>query len=145
MYQKKRVTTKRKQRRRLVLSVSIVGFLVLVICIAVLLRAFVFNASSYVSPLPVSRAVQDPFEQNSVPKLKSLLENEGIVISGIKHEKDAYVVTLQTKEQIFFNPEKDLTEQIASLQVILPRLTMEGKRFTRLDLRYDKPVVVFAR
>ncbi|MDP3941706.1 MAG: hypothetical protein Q8Q49_05350 [bacterium] len=56
----------------------------------------------------------------------------------------AIVVTMPGNAEVLMKSE-GIPEQIASLQLIIHRLTMEGKRFSRLDLRFDRPVVVLAK
>ncbi len=36
---------------------------------------------------------------------------------------------------------KNIEQEIASLQLTIKQLTMEGKEFHRLDFRYDRPVI----
>jgi hypothetical protein len=48
---------------------------------------------------------------------------------------------LSNKSEIFLTRDKDINPQLASLQFILSRLTMEGKGFRSLDLRFDKPII----
>lgn len=72
-----------------------------------------------------------------------LLKSHNIMYTAIARNSDEFVITLNPKQQVFITKDKNLAEQISSLQVILPRLTMEGKQFRQLDLRYDKPVVMY--
>ena len=48
-----------------------------------------------------------------------------------------------TNEQVIVSLQKDLTLQIASLQLTIAHLTIEGKQFKQLDFRFDKPVLTF--
>ena len=56
-------------------------------------------------------------------------------------DSNTWQITLNGNEQVIISTNKDISQQIASLQLITTRLTMEGKRFSRLDLRYDQPVL----
>ncbi len=58
--------------------------------------------------------------------------------------QSSFVVTLANNAEVIMKKE-DLPAQIASLQLITHRLTMEGKRFSRLDLRFDRPVVLLSK
>ncbi|HET9947069.1 MAG TPA: hypothetical protein VFQ63_03330, partial [Patescibacteria group bacterium] len=44
---------------------------------------------------------------------------------------------------IIISLNKDIEQQVSSLQLTIRELTMEGKEFHRLDFRYDKPVITF--
>lgn len=52
-------------------------------------------------------------------------------------------VRLEGDELTIFSTFKELKIQINSLQLILTRAKIEGKKISRLDLRFDKPVVVY--
>ncbi len=43
---------------------------------------------------------------------------------------------------VLFSSEKELKEQLDSLQFIFERAKIEGEKLKRIDLRFDKPVVV---
>jgi len=44
--------------------------------------------------------------------------------------------------QVFFSTEKNSQEQLDTLQFILDRTKIEGEKLSRIDLRFDKPVLV---
>jgi hypothetical protein len=65
-------------------------------------------------------------------------------IKVARQNKDlSFEVILSEQEEVIFSSKKDIQSQIASLQLITKRLTIEGKRFKSLDFRYDKPLIVF--
>jgi hypothetical protein len=75
--------------------------------------------------------------------LEKLLKEQKISYTKISKAPDeTYIITLNDDEEALVTFKKDIHQQISSLQFILSRLTMEGKQFTRLDLRFDKPVIV---
>jgi hypothetical protein len=76
-------------------------------------------------------------------ELTRLLTQYNIHYTSISETKDEYLITLNPKQQIVITRKKDISSQISSLQVLLPRLTMEGREFRRLDLRFNKPVVTY--
>ena len=45
--------------------------------------------------------------------------------------------------QVIFSLKKEIEVQLDSLQLISSRAKIEGKKIKRLDLRFDKPVVVY--
>jgi len=101
------------------------------------------HQKQYVSPLPTIQSAQASQKGDMIDTLKSGLNKQNIAYTSIARAKDgALIVTLQDGGQVTFSPQKDIILQIASLQYILSHLTMEGKLFTRLDLRFEKPVIV---
>jgi len=127
------------------------GIIKLLLVIAVLIFAaisgYVFYLAKirkplYISPLAkgfsVSR-VSGTDQELSI--LKTGLLRLHIDVDSITSSNEAYLVQLKDKSQIIFSEQKNIDSQISSLQFILTRLTMEGKGFNQLDLRFDKPVV----
>lgn len=93
--------------------------------------------STFVSPLPSNDA--SFFEAENI---EALLKKNNISFSEIKSSTDSSIlVRLATGGDVLFSSTKSLSEQVSSLQPILFRLTIEGKRFKNLDLRFDKPVI----
>lgn len=75
--------------------------------------------------------------------IKKALNTSKISFSDIRIASDgAVLVQLTDNGAVIFSKGKDIGQQVASLQFILNQLTMEGKRFSRLDLRFDKPIIV---
>lgn len=82
-------------------------------------------------------------EENS-KKVQILLEkNDIIYLSVVPSENNTTFVTLKEKQEVIFANSRNLEQQIASLQLIMRQLTIEGKRFNRIDFRFDNPVVTF--
>lgn len=52
-------------------------------------------------------------------------------------------VWLENNLLCLFNLTKDINEQLDSLQLISSRAKIEGKQITRIDLRFDKPVIAY--
>jgi len=51
-------------------------------------------------------------------------------------------VWLRGRTQVLFSLRKDIKEQLDSLQFIYQRAKIEGNRLQRVDLRFDKPVII---
>lgn len=51
----------------------------------------------------------------------------------------------EKKQKILFSAEKDRDRQDYELQAVITQLKREGKEFTLLDLRFDKPIVVLQK
>ncbi len=74
--------------------------------------------------------------------LQEGLQKDQIQYTSLTSENDTYIITLQNGGKVTFSSQKDIMTQIASLQYILSHLTMEGRQFSSLDLRFDQPVIV---
>lgn len=140
--------SKRINRKRGKKKIFFILILVLFLCICFAVTVYFLygrNKKLFVSPLPLTHlSVVELLKDNDTGQLERALAKKGIGFESITISSDsAYIVQLKTGEEVLMSKTRSLDEQISSLQVILPRLTMEGKRFTRLDLRFDKPVIVF--
>ena len=79
-----------------------------------------------------------------VEKIKKLLSKGKIQYATItRGPGKSYLITLTTGEEILLTSDETVLRHISSLQVILSRLTMDGRRVKRLDFRYDKPVITY--
>jgi len=95
-----------------------------------------FN-KSIVSPLAKNKSSQDT-------SLEILLTKAKIPFVSVSRSSDYYyTVAIPDGGQIFISSKKDLISQISSLQLVLNRLTIEGKRIKTLDFRFDKPIIKF--
>ena len=100
--------------------------------------------SGYLSPLASAEFMKSVQTDSSQDQLTKGLAKAKIETTEIKRsEQSTFTVKLKRGGEVIFSAKKDIGEQIASLQYILSHLTMEDRQFKRLDLRYDKPVIVF--
>jgi hypothetical protein len=98
----------------------------------------------YASPLPNAGGTKDNFSRDiNQTFLEKTLKEKHIDFSSIIGQEDSYIITKKGGEQVVLSAKKDILGQISSLQYILSRLTMEGRQFSRLDLRFDKPIITF--
>ena len=99
----------------------------------------------YISPLPTTHVAQAAqIDQGGIiqQQIENDLHKKQIDFQSVQRQDDSYVITLQDKSKVTFSSEKDIMSQIASLQYILKDLTMEGRAFSSLDLRFAQPVIV---
>ena len=82
-------------------------------------------------------------DDSDISYIKEKLSKLTIDLTSIVASGSSYRLTLKDGEEVIFSSQKSLDSQISSLQFITLHLTMEGRRFHRLDLRFDKPVIVF--
>lgn len=115
------------------------GFLIFVLLAVALTLVYFFylGSAQYINPLSVNK--------NS-PKIKieDMLSGSDIEITRSVIGPEASIeVDLKDGGKVIFSSKKDLKKQISSLQLMLSRLTIEGKKLKILDFRYDNPVVSF--
>lgn len=145
----KRTIKRRKnsnKKRFILLLVTLIVLAGILFGISYLNTKFYFFTTSYISPIPeaitgkgAALAFIDPKQE-----MKKKVEEVGVKVVNINTSNAKYYeLDLEDGEQIIFSTSKDLKLQVASLQLVLNRLTIEGKKFKRLDFRFDKPVITF--
>lgn len=98
----------------------------------------------FISPLPLGKYITQ--RSNDSAQIQKFLRKAHIQYQGVYMTNDySYVVKLKDGEMIFFSPKKPIDQQISSLQLVLSRLTIEGKRFSSLDFRFDNPVIIYQK
>ncbi len=100
------------------------------------LSAFSIFNKPIVSPLGQNKPSQ-------VSNLEVLLKKANVPFSSITSSSDFYTIILSGGGQVIMSSKKELAIQISSLQLMLSRLTIEGKRIKSLDFRFDKPIINF--
>lgn len=75
--------------------------------------------------------------------VKSFCQEKKLSCQSITIDNNAVTITLDNSAVILLSSQKDLQKQLASLQLTLSQLTIEGKQFKKLDFRFDKPFVTF--
>lgn len=109
--------------------------------------AFSFvGMGKFISPIPKGMQgfvlSQQAVSLGTKAELEKLLKENNIHYTAIESaSQSAVLIRLKSGEDVFFSTKKSYQFQISSLQLVLSRLTIEGKRFSRLDFRFDKPVV----
>jgi uncharacterized ion transporter superfamily protein YfcC len=138
MLQKKRKLKKEKTKQRLKHAFVILVFLLMLLtCLVYLNTHFSFGRKTYLSPLAERKLIFS----NS---LEEELNKADIKFKTISSNSDgSQMITLEDGGLIILTSKKDILFQISSLQLILSRLTIEGKKLKTLDFRFDNPVVSF--
>lgn len=135
----KNLRKKRNHIKRIVIFYS--SFLIVLVAIfaALNFQNFTFN-KPLVSPLALKKITSKITDK---PALEQLLHQKKIKYKKILVASDSsYLVQLEDGSNVIFSQNKDSAEQLSSLQLIQSRFTIEGKRFSRLDLRFDNPIIV---
>ena len=113
------------------------GFCILFSIITVFLIHSVFfvKKTLFISPVTTNSNVEKNIEK--------LLLNAQISFGSVTLSQDSCKVVLKDGGEAILSLRKNVEKQIASLQPILKQLTIEGKKFNRIDFRFDKPLVVY--
>jgi hypothetical protein len=146
MFKKKNPDRRKKRfvKKLLIFSSVVIGVGVLTGFGIYALILVKLQEPAYISPLASIASAQA--SQSKIDILKSELKKQNLDYTSVQVEKDgSFIVKLKQGGIVTFSSQKDIITQIASLQYILSHLTMEGKLFTRLDLRFEKPVIVLKK
>ncbi|GIW61597.1 MAG: hypothetical protein KatS3mg089_0449 [Patescibacteria group bacterium] len=145
MFSRKRLLKKEKKqltKRRLLFTSIVLG--VLGVGCIVVGTIMLLHEPLFISPLPV---VGSPLPSNEDQYFKKTIQTK-LKEYAIPYEsisiprKSLFIIKLSDGGEVVLTSRKDLIPQLSSLQVIYSRLTMEGKKFRRLDMRYDKPIIL---
>jgi hypothetical protein len=136
MLRQRRLLKKDKFKDRLKIVLVI---LVILLIVSIGLEYLYFNF--------VQGTIISPLAKTKLSKLISLedeLANKHISFSSVVvNSDDSYVVNLIDNGEVILSSKKDIGSQLSSLQLMLARLTIEGKKLKVLDFRFDNPVVSF--
>jgi len=139
----------RRRRRKpffryLVFFCAVSGALFLLIFLGYTSLSPLFTKSSFVSPVPIIVSKLNLVQNPNQEQFERLLKEYNASFSSISVASDSsYIVRLKEGEEVIFSPKKNIEAQVASLQLIRKRLTIEGKSFIKLDLRFTNPIIVF--
>lgn len=98
----------------------------------VLYRNFLSEKALFISPLSGKPGNQ----------LEVSLNKKNIEYSKLDEYPSYYIITLKAGEAVTVSKNKNIDQQLSSLQLIQSRLKIEGKDFKSLDLRFAQPVIV---
>jgi hypothetical protein len=136
MLRQKRLLKKEKFKIKIKLVFAV---LVVLLITAIGLEFFYFNfvKVSIISPLAKSKLSKLTNLENELTQKKIPFAN---VIVG---SNDSYTVNLLDGGEVILSSKKEIGSQLSSLQLMLSKLTIEGKKLKVLDFRFDNPVVTF--
>ncbi len=106
-------------------------------------HSFPHKQNIVLSPLGVTH--KNVASTNSLKsQIEELLNKNDLQYESVNIQNDSSVlVIMQNNSQVVLSSQKNLSEEIASLQVTIAHLTIEGKSFSRLDFRFDRPIISF--
>jgi cell division septal protein FtsQ len=137
MLQKRKLKKERSKYRIRTLLVLLICLSLLIVATEYLYLNFSFGRINFISPV-------GKIGKSKVASLESALYKKNISFASVNINSDgSFTVELKEGGEIILSAKKDLDNQLSSLQLILSRLTIEGKKLKKLDFRYDNPVVSF--
>lgn len=137
MLQKRRLKKERSKYRIRTLLILLICLSLLIVATEYLYLNFSFGRINFISPV-------GKVGKSQVASLESALDKKNISFASVNINSDgSFAVELKGGGEIILSAKKDLDTQLSSLQLILSRLTIEGKKLKKLDFRYDNPVVSF--
>jgi uncharacterized protein (DUF952 family) len=74
---------------------------------------------------------------------KQQLTKHAISFSSVSFSGNDVSIQLSDGSQVLLAADKNISQQIDSLQVTIDNLTIEDKRILRVDMRFARPVVTF--
>jgi len=137
MLQRRRLKKERSKYRIRWFFLLLLFLSLLIMIIEYLFLNFSFGRTTFVSPIA-------KVNKSKVASLENALERQKIAFVSVSLNSDSsFTVGLKDGGEIILSSKKDLGSQLSSLQLILSRLTIEGKKLKKLDFRFDNPVVSF--
>ncbi|MEK7160063.1 MAG: hypothetical protein AAB702_01115 [Patescibacteria group bacterium] len=138
MFTRKRQLKKEKIKKRTKTAFIVLFFLsIILIFIEYLYLNFSFGKTFYISPV----------SQNKTSKtiaLEKELEKSNILFKRVSVSSDrSLLIELADGGIVIMSPKKDIKNQISSLQLVLSKLTIEGKKLKSLDFRFNNPVISY--
>ncbi len=95
---------------------------------------------------PQQTVFANPYtRQNQFAEAEALLSAKGFEVESktVSKDKSVLTVALHNGPTVLFSSSTDLEWQISSLHSIMYKLTIDNKRPTEIDFRFEKPIVKF--
>lgn len=91
----------------------------------------------------LASATQQPNTYALQKAVEDQLQKHSLAFSSISINENTITIHLSEEIDVLIAANKDIGQQIDSLQVTLDNLTIEDKRISRVDMRFERPVVIF--
>lgn len=133
-----KITSKKQAKKIFRFKIFITTLIIFFLSAIILLsyRIFFVHRPVFISPISNIGFFNNTTVENKLKR--NNIEYENLVSKG-----RIYSFSVKDQGIIYIDSSKDLDMQISSLQLILKRTKIEGKRFKSLDFRYSKPVIIF--
>lgn len=104
-----------------------------------------FNLKQLINLFKKEVRLTTPLAQNDpIPELTNLLILKNISIEfPLIATESAIIAHLKDDGEIWFSPNKDFSLQVSTLETILSGVKAEDKKIKRIDLRFERPSVVY--
>ncbi len=141
-----------KKRKKAIFYRRFLIFLAVFSCFIIVAEIFYLvqrlQAPRFLSPVPITNVYKKVLAAMNISsptnELTELLKKNNITVTSFSsYGNDAFLLKLESGEEAVLSSKKSLVMQVSSLHLILSRLTIEGKRVARVDLRFNNPVIVF--
>jgi hypothetical protein len=137
MLRRRRLKKEKSKYRIRTILILLIFLLLSVTVIEYLYLNFSFGRATFLSPIA-------KVNQSKVAVVENALDKKKIPFLSTSYNLDnSFTVELRDGGEVILSSGKDLDSQLSSLQLILSRLTIEGKKLKKLDFRFDNPVVSF--
>ncbi len=140
----------KKRKKRPLFLIYLLYFLAILILFLFCVLFFIPNgftrSANVIKPIPAyfkERIDKKSYIDSKVKELETILNKANINHEKITSKEDYLSVVFSDDGEVLLSIQKPLEEQVSSLQFIINRFTIEGKRFSRIDLRFNKPVIIF--
>jgi len=95
----------------------------------------------------IIRSEKDILEGGNITVVSDLIQSLHDInfnfLEIIIFNKDTFVVKYEIESYVLFTGDKDIRKQVRSLQEMLERFTIEGIKPKKIDLRFEKALIVF--
>ncbi|MBI4040198.1 FtsQ-type POTRA domain-containing protein [Candidatus Daviesbacteria bacterium] len=91
--------------------------------------------------LKIGQSLGTAFVQKIVPILEKINE---LGESSIVGKKGGDILQIASGQKLVFDLDRDILHQLASLQLILQKAKIDQRSVESIDLRFDKPVVIYS-
>lgn len=126
-----------KKKLQIILIITILGLVALGVAI------FLKEKPQFYFSLPQPGRMVAPSSQNDTYiDLVNQLAQSGLSISYINFlDNNTIEASLSSGIRVIFSTEKDIKEEVASLQLILGRFKIEGRKVNKIDLRFKNAFI----
>lgn len=138
---KKYTSSRRQKINKKTLHIFLGIFVVLLIIVGVYLWKKE-NPEVYFS-LPFSKKIADPTLRNDLyTELVNQLAVNDIKVSYVNFiDNSSIEASLSSGITVLFSTNKDVKQEVASLQLILSRFRIEGRKVNKIDLRFKNAFI----
>lgn len=114
---------------------------VLIVLLAIVIGVLIWQKERVMAIIRPVRILAPFYKQPDAYDLMAMLEKNGLSLSAPPVTLNGTIQASISGAMVLFSTDKDLFTQVRSLQLILPRIKMEGKTAREIDLRFSKVVI----